>query len=819
MGASPVAGALPHGTIPEPAAASQGHLAGKRVASGPPALWAPSSHPPWGLRPHGLSGLPPGFWGLNLRPDYAWTSNASNAQEATPVGLVRWPGGGYTDRYDPLANGGLGAIHNDDGTTTLPRFTTAQFLSLCENESFQVIFSLPAEINSTSQIRAEVSYVEGTLGFHPTYWEIGNEPALWTHFNVPWSSWTTSQNLRPTFAQYTQLVTADVAAVRSIDPSTPIIGLGGVGSGTTSETDWINATLRAPGVDAVAIHVYPVGAGYPGESLTGFFAGLDSSSSLLWRIPRDEAAIASSCPTCHVALLVSEVGAATGTTLSAYMSGFPMVPFISAEVVQGISEGMATLVYWVFQGSYPGAWFPPSGGPPSEIFEAYTDLFPLISRQNLTVGPTTTPATGAYTLVGVNASTVSLFAVNANATQPLALNFSQAGIYVGSGPGSALTWNSSTPAPILDLFPSHLPATWTLPPMSVGLFRVATAPPPPPALALTTSVYPTSGVAPLDVAFSATPSGGTPPYTVRWTFGDGSPPSGSATPQHVYNATGLFTAQVSVLDAAGASVARSFSVNVLSTVPPLLAHLQVGPTTGPAPLLVRANGSSSGGRPPYLYDWNFGDGSPDGLVQNVSHTYVLPGAYTVTLLVTDSSGSEGAASAQVEVLSPLLVQISANPTSGAAPLGVSFHGVVTGGSPPYSYAWSFGDGSAASGPWENHTYAAPGTFGVILTVLDARGLVARANASVFVVRAPGANGTAGTGGTPWYEDTFFGLPLDLLLPLLALAVAALTIVGGRRRSRAGEGGPPAGTSPPASSSQEDGPVDRGGQDRGHMVSR
>src|SRR3989304_2305296 len=61
---------------------------------------------------------------------------------------------------------------------------------------------------------------------------------------------------------------------------------------------------------------------------------------------------------------------------------------------------------------------------------------------------------------------------------------------------------------------------------------------------------PTSGAAPLGVAFSALPSGGTPPYTYSWDFGDG---GGAATqnPSHTYNASGTYTAKGTLQDSGG----------------------------------------------------------------------------------------------------------------------------------------------------------------------------------------------------------------------------------------------------------------------------
>lgn len=40
------------------------------------------------------------------------------------------------------------------------------------------------------------------------------------------------------------------------------------------------------------------------------------------------------------------------------------------------------------------------------------------------------------------------------------------------------------------------------------------------------------------------------------------------------------------------------------------------------------------------WDWDFGDGSPHSNAQNPTYTYVVPGTYTVTLLVSDGLSSD-----------------------------------------------------------------------------------------------------------------------------------------------------------------------------------
>jgi hypothetical protein len=65
---------------------------------------------------------------------------------------------------------------------------------------------------------------------------------------------------------------------------------------------------------------------------------------------------------------------------------------------------------------------------------------------------------------------------------------------------------------------------------------------------------------------------------------------------------------------------------------------------------------------------------------------------------------------------------SADKTVGTAPLAVGFSALASGGTAPYGYLWTFGDGTAPSAAQNpSHTYAAPGFYSATLVVTDARG--------------------------------------------------------------------------------------------------
>ncbi|MGH9840677.1 MAG: PKD domain-containing protein [Blastocatellia bacterium] len=81
---------------------------------------------------------------------------------------------------------------------------------------------------------------------------------------------------------------------------------------------------------------------------------------------------------------------------------------------------------------------------------------------------------------------------------------------------------------------------------------------------------------------------------------------------------------------------------------------------------------------------------------------------------------------------------SGSPTSGNAPLAVSFNGA--GSADPdgsiVSYAWNFGDGGTAGAANPVHTYTTKGSFTAVLTVVDNDGLTDTASVTVTVTGPP-----------------------------------------------------------------------------------
>ncbi len=97
---------------------------------------------------------------------------------------------------------------------------------------------------------------------------------------------------------------------------------------------------------------------------------------------------------------------------------------------------------------------------------------------------------------------------------------------------------------------------------------------------------------------------------------------------------------------------------------PPVAVINASTTSGDPPVTVHFDGTGSYDPDGEIvgYRWNFGDGTicpPDcsaspGTEEKPSHTYIIPGAYTATLTVTDDDGAQDRASMTIQATGPRL---------------------------------------------------------------------------------------------------------------------------------------------------------------------
>jgi PKD repeat protein len=150
------------------------------------------------------------------------------------------------------------------------------------------------------------------------------------------------------------------------------------------------------------------------------------------------------------------------------------------------------------------------------------------------------------------------------------------------------------------------------------------------------------------VSFTGSSSGGTAPYRYSWSFSDGGNASARSV-THTFTSGGNYSVSLTVTDSLGNNARAT---KILTVNPQVSGSFSYSPSS-PLPLLpVEFAASGTGGSLPYSYSWNFGDGGT-GSGQTVSHSYLLPGSYVVTLSITDANGQTFATSQTIVVLTNL----------------------------------------------------------------------------------------------------------------------------------------------------------------------
>jgi PKD repeat protein len=226
---------------------------------------------------------------------------------------------------------------------------------------------------------------------------------------------------------------------------------------------------------------------------------------------------------------------------------------------------------------------------------------------------------------------------------------------------------------------------------------------------------PTSGPAPLTVQFNDT-------STVEnvtswfWDFGIAGGTSTEQNPVFTYTQAGIYNVSLTVTDAENATstATKEGLINVTPTNVSSAVNFSADVTGGEAPLTVYFTDTSTVDNISSWY-WDFGDGYMS-TVQNPVYTYHEPGLFTVTLTVTDVANTTWNASVEDFInVSGGTVDFTANRTSGEVPLAVQFTDLSTVMNIS-SWLWDFGDGTTSTEENPAHTYTAPGSFDVNLTV-------------------------------------------------------------------------------------------------------
>ena len=248
----------------------------------------------------------------------------------------------------------------------------------------------------------------------------------------------------------------------------------------------------------------------------------------------------------------------------------------------------------------------------------------------------------------------------------------------------------------------------------------------------------TEGDAPLQVSFTNQTTGDATAY--QWFIdSDNTADSTDVNPTFTFSDPGTYEVRLRATGPGGSDEA-TVTVTVTEPLAAPTANFDVSTDTGEAPLAVTFNNTSNGDQVSYAWDFD-GDGTVDSGESSPTFTYTTAGSYTASLTVTNDAGSDSATrtinvSEPVAIVLPPVVDFSASPTSGVAPLTVQF-AINTSADTYDSFAWDFdGDGTPdnTGDASVTHIYETPGQYNAILRLTNSAG--SEISARVITVSEP-----------------------------------------------------------------------------------
>jgi PKD repeat protein len=233
----------------------------------------------------------------------------------------------------------------------------------------------------------------------------------------------------------------------------------------------------------------------------------------------------------------------------------------------------------------------------------------------------------------------------------------------------------------------------------------------------------------------------------EWDFGDGFYSHNPRT-THVFTSAGTYVVRL-MIDTPGfelfPGIMFGFDYVTVTVVPegsPLAANADGGNLGGYEGVIgedIQFFGTATGGTGRYFYSWDFGNGDTS-YEKNPVYAYKEDGEYTVTLRVTDSTGTQVTDTSTVIIygIDELFVSIQGTYAYAEGDT-ITFTGTVGGGQGPYNYNWNFGDGIFSTEQNPQHVYENSGTYTVTLTVTDGLGTSKTTSKPVTVTEASGTS--------------------------------------------------------------------------------
>lgn len=366
--------------------------------------------------------ISPLFFGGDFWLNASTASAVTNFLNTTPIRLLRFYG--ELDK----SNVTNGHTYGSNGVAGPPKYNLqedAQIAALASGSYTEI--GLPAQINSSWLFVHALQYYYAA-GLNPWAVGIGVEPNSWTHFNIPYTSWLTTDNVAPTGLQYALEVQRMIALLQPLYPGLRYyVQLSGFmhGNLAVKVRPYVEnvSKIDGPNLTAITFDIYPQGITSRSPlTITG------DITALTGYLANASAWVAKKCPTAcaNLRLGISEENLAEQQAGPNLIGSAAAGVAWAAQVAQLLPVGCYYDGYWAasMNGGYGNGWNDSLFNATSGLPQAAGDALKVVRqlpRVSVAWANVSTSLANVYSVEGLNGTAAGLLVVNANTAGSLTL--------------------------------------------------------------------------------------------------------------------------------------------------------------------------------------------------------------------------------------------------------------------------------------------------------------------------------------------------------------------------------------------------------------